>query len=212
MLRVLMKWYKYTFCLTALMHQPHMLRSSRLLSQTLSRSTIFPKTHRLSLHTMASKSFTLFVTLHVAPNDVEKLFEAHRPIWASVAAEPECLLFDVFQSTEDRGKVRFVEVWSKDREWFESVCSPRRRCTCAIVPVALECRTCAHWLCRSNSRSRIMRGCGRIPSRCGRRIVSCFRCSLLLERSLIFFEGQLEFFERQGEGLEVKQQYLTPGK
>lgn len=73
---------------------------------------------------MASKSLTLFITLHVAPDNVEKLFEAHRPIWASVAAEPECLFFDVFRSMEEPGKVRFVEVWSKDRDWFENACTP----------------------------------------------------------------------------------------
>ena len=62
----------------------------------------------------------LFVTLRVAPHNAEALATAHRPVWAACAAEPECLVFDVWQDPEDRGRFKFFEVWSKDREWFES--------------------------------------------------------------------------------------------
>ena len=65
------------------------------------------------------KQLTLIVHLRVLPQDASKLVQAHAPVWAACAAEPECLFFDVFQDLEDRGKFRFVEVWSKDKKWFE---------------------------------------------------------------------------------------------
>ncbi|KAE8448680.1 hypothetical protein EG329_008895 [Mollisiaceae sp. DMI_Dod_QoI] len=68
------------------------------------------------------KQLTLFVTIQVAPSNIEKFKEAHRPVWKACSEEPECLLFDVFQDLESPGRFRFVEVWSKGREWFETVC------------------------------------------------------------------------------------------
>ncbi|KAL2844260.1 hypothetical protein BJX68DRAFT_269786 [Aspergillus pseudodeflectus] len=65
------------------------------------------------------KQFTLFVTFRVAPENIERFKEAHRPLWRHCADEPECLLFDVFQDLEEPGRFRFVEVWNQSREWFE---------------------------------------------------------------------------------------------
>ena len=62
---------------------------------------------------------TLFVTIRVDPLNAEKLADAHREVWSACGKEPECLLFDVYQDPKDKGVFRFVEVWSKDREWFE---------------------------------------------------------------------------------------------
>jgi L-rhamnose mutarotase len=71
--------------------------------------------------TTAKTQLTLFVTIHVSPENIEKFKEAHRPVWAQCAREDECLLFDVFQDTECPERFRFVELWSRDREWFEKV-------------------------------------------------------------------------------------------
>ncbi|KAF2801905.1 uncharacterized protein BDZ99DRAFT_429095, partial [Mytilinidion resinicola] len=38
----------------------------------------------------------------------------------SCAAEPECILFDVFQDPEHPGHFRFLEVWNASRKWFET--------------------------------------------------------------------------------------------
>ncbi|KAL3445277.1 hypothetical protein BJX65DRAFT_309991 [Aspergillus insuetus] len=65
------------------------------------------------------KQFTLFVTFRVAPENIERFKEAHRPLWRHCADEPECLLFDVFQDLDEPGRFRFVEVWNQSREWFE---------------------------------------------------------------------------------------------
>ncbi|KAH7383127.1 hypothetical protein BKA64DRAFT_178321 [Cadophora sp. MPI-SDFR-AT-0126] len=67
----------------------------------------------------SSKQLTIFVTTHVSPSDIEKFKEAHRPVWKKCSEEPECLLFEVLQDSEVKGRFRFVEVWSKSREWFE---------------------------------------------------------------------------------------------
>ena len=67
------------------------------------------------------KQLTLFVTLHIKPYLIDDFKAAHRPVWAACAAEPECLLFDVFQDPAQPGRFRFVEVWSKDRKWFEEI-------------------------------------------------------------------------------------------
>jgi hypothetical protein len=69
------------------------------------------------------KQLTLFVTFTIDPAKIETWKEAHRPVWAACAAEPECLLFDVFQDPASPGTMRLVEVWSEGREWFETVCS-----------------------------------------------------------------------------------------
>lgn len=51
---------------------------------------------------------------------VEEWKAAHRPVWAACAAEPECLLFDVFHDPAQPGVYRLVEVWNESREWFET--------------------------------------------------------------------------------------------
>lgn len=69
---------------------------------------------------MASKKqCTVFVTFHIRPAQIEEFKAAHRPVWAACAAEPQCLLFDVFQDPAKPGLFRFVEVWNESREWFE---------------------------------------------------------------------------------------------
>jgi len=67
----------------------------------------------------SNKQLTVFVTIHVSPSDVEKFKEAHRPVWKNCSEEPECLLFDVFQDPEVKGRFRFIEIWNESREWFE---------------------------------------------------------------------------------------------
>ncbi|KAF2655825.1 hypothetical protein K491DRAFT_715966 [Lophiostoma macrostomum CBS 122681] len=66
------------------------------------------------------KYLTLFVTFHIKPHLVEDWKTAHRPVWDACAAEPECILFDVFEDPSHVGRFRLVEVWSKDRTWFEA--------------------------------------------------------------------------------------------
>ncbi|KAI1805192.1 hypothetical protein F4811DRAFT_236894 [Daldinia bambusicola] len=64
------------------------------------------------------KGFSLHVTVHIAPENVEKFLAAFKPVFDVVAAEPECLFFEVYKSPEDPGKLSWVENWSKDMQWF----------------------------------------------------------------------------------------------
>ncbi|KAL9531324.1 putative monooxygenase [Sphaerulina musiva] len=68
---------------------------------------------------MTGKQLTLFITFKIQPDRIEEWKEAHRPVWAETAAEPECLSMDIFQDPKNPGTFRFVETWAKDREWFE---------------------------------------------------------------------------------------------
>ncbi|KXT13955.1 hypothetical protein AC579_4204 [Pseudocercospora musae] len=65
------------------------------------------------------KQLTLFVTFKIKPDRIEEWKEAHRPVWAACAAETECLFFDVYSDPATPGMFRFVEIWSKSRQWFE---------------------------------------------------------------------------------------------
>ncbi|KAI5363748.1 hypothetical protein Slin14017_G057120 [Septoria linicola] len=58
---------------------------------------------------MAAKQLTLFVTFKIQPDRIEEFKEAHRPVWAACAAEPECLFFDVFQDPQAPGTFRFEQ-------------------------------------------------------------------------------------------------------
>ena len=63
------------------------------------------------------KQVTHFVDFYIQPDRIEEWKQAHRPVWAACANEPQCLLFDVFQDPEEIGHFRLLEVWSGDRKW-----------------------------------------------------------------------------------------------
>ncbi|KAI0012232.1 hypothetical protein F4779DRAFT_81630 [Xylariaceae sp. FL0662B] len=68
--------------------------------------------------TAISTPFTLLVTVYIDPTNVEKFLAAFKPVFDSVAAEPECASFEVYKSPSEPGKLSWVENWSKSREWF----------------------------------------------------------------------------------------------
>ncbi|KAI1650126.1 uncharacterized protein F4817DRAFT_279654 [Daldinia loculata] len=68
--------------------------------------------------TPPSKGISLQVTVHIAPENVERFLVAFKAIFDVVAAEPECLFFEVYKSVEEPGKLSWIENWSKDIQWF----------------------------------------------------------------------------------------------
>ena len=66
-------------------------------------------------------AFSLQVTVYFKPEDVSRFFDAFRPTFDKVSAEPECLYFEVFQSVEDPGTISWIENWSKSPDWFMKV-------------------------------------------------------------------------------------------
>lgn len=73
--------------------------------------------------TSTKKQMCVFVTFHVQPDKVDEWKAVHREIWTPAGNEKECVLFDVYESLEEPGLMRLVEVWEGDKEWFENVCS-----------------------------------------------------------------------------------------
>ncbi|OTB09237.1 hypothetical protein M426DRAFT_7250 [Hypoxylon sp. CI-4A] len=64
------------------------------------------------------KGISLHVTVHIAPENVDKFLAAFKAIFDVVSAEPECLFFQVYKSPSEPGKLSWVENWSKDGQWF----------------------------------------------------------------------------------------------
>lgn len=58
-----------------------------------------------------TKIVSLHVTVHIAPENVDKFLVAFKAIFDLVAAEPECLFFEVYRSVEEPGKISWVENW-----------------------------------------------------------------------------------------------------
>jgi len=57
----------------------------------------------------------------VAPENVDKFLELLKPTIAKVAAEPECVLFQVFRDPSKPGKFMFIENWNATIGWLFEV-------------------------------------------------------------------------------------------
>ncbi|KAK6951378.1 hypothetical protein Daesc_007913 [Daldinia eschscholtzii] len=66
----------------------------------------------------SSNVLTLHVSVLIAPENVDKFLKLFKAVFDLVAAEPECLFFEVYKSVEEPGKIAWVEHWSKDLKWF----------------------------------------------------------------------------------------------
>ncbi|KAI1196502.1 hypothetical protein F5X97DRAFT_325333 [Nemania serpens] len=61
---------------------------------------------------------SLHVTVYIDPLNVIAFFDAFKPVFEKVTAEPECLFFEVYQDPEAPGTISWVENWSKSIDWF----------------------------------------------------------------------------------------------
>ena len=80
----------------------------------------------MSTHIQDSHAFhgiSLQVSITVAPENIDKFLAALKPCYDAVTAEPECTFFEVFHDMDTPGRFRFVENWSKSKEWFLKVYS-----------------------------------------------------------------------------------------
>ncbi|KAI1662755.1 hypothetical protein F4813DRAFT_394897 [Daldinia decipiens] len=84
-------------------------------------SEVMDSTATMSEATPPSKGISLHVTVYIAPENVGRFLVAFKTIFDVVAAEPECLFFEVFKSVEEPGKLSWIENWSKDIQWFLQV-------------------------------------------------------------------------------------------
>lgn len=51
------------------------------------------------------------MTVYIRPENLGKFWEAFKPLYDNVIAEPECTFFEVYQSPEDPGTISWVENW-----------------------------------------------------------------------------------------------------
>lgn len=71
--------------------------------------------------TYTGPSYSLHVKFHIDPAKVDAFFEALKPAYDAVCAEPECIFFEVYQSMEEPGVIKFVENWNCSIEWMMNV-------------------------------------------------------------------------------------------
>ena len=64
---------------------------------------------------------TLMVDVYVAPENVADFLKGLKISYDGVAAEPECIFYDLFQETDVPGHLRIVEVWTESRDWMQEV-------------------------------------------------------------------------------------------
>lgn len=58
-----------------------------------------------------SPGISLHATVFIAAENVDKFFEACRPVFDKIIAEPECTFFELYQSPENPGEISWVENW-----------------------------------------------------------------------------------------------------
>lgn len=66
-------------------------------------------------------AFSLHVTVHIAEDNLPAFFKAMKPVFDRVAAEPECLYFEIFQDPAEPGKISWVENWNASPQWLFDV-------------------------------------------------------------------------------------------
>ncbi|KAI1486599.1 hypothetical protein F5X96DRAFT_654284 [Biscogniauxia mediterranea] len=95
-----------------------LLDSSSSSSAVMAPSSSSYSPQQQSAEEEEEEGMSLQVTVHVAPENVDKFLAAFKPVFDKVAAEPECMFFEVYRSPEEPGKISWVENWSKSKEWF----------------------------------------------------------------------------------------------
>lgn len=65
--------------------------------------------------------FTVIVTVTIQPDKVDEFLSHFYVAFEKVAAEPECLSFEVFRAQGEPNKIKWMESWSKSIEWFMQV-------------------------------------------------------------------------------------------
>lgn len=94
-----------------------------------------------------SEGFTLVITTTVQPDKVDEFLGHFWHVFKLVSAEPECLSFELFRFPDEPNKLKWVENWSKSKEWFLEV--RFQTCLSHAVPASslpsLVCPSIAWW-------------------------------------------------------------------
>ncbi|KAI8633767.1 hypothetical protein F5Y19DRAFT_252303 [Xylariaceae sp. FL1651] len=98
--------------------QPPGLSAAAPTSTTTSTTSNPITSPALSRKMPFASGLSLHVTVYIAPENVNRFMAAFKPVFDKVVAEPECLFFEMYQSSQEPGKISWVEDWSKSPEWF----------------------------------------------------------------------------------------------
>ena len=74
-------------------------------------STDFTPFHGISLH----------VTCTIAPENADKFLAAFKDCFDHVIKEPDCTFFELYRDPENPGRFKWVENWSRDKDWLIKV-------------------------------------------------------------------------------------------
>ncbi|RAH68912.1 putative quinol monooxygenase [Aspergillus aculeatinus CBS 121060] len=74
----------------------------------------------------SSDLVSLQVRIWVAEKDVAKYFEALGAVFYKIAREPECTLFEVYQSQENKGEILVLKNWNASKEWVVNQVAMKR--------------------------------------------------------------------------------------
>lgn len=83
------------------------------------------------------------MTFHIDPQQLDAFFEALKPAYDAVTAEPECAFFEIYRDPNVPGKIKFVENWNASLEWLTTVRAkfpipPLHRQNCAWLDIVRQ--------------------------------------------------------------------------
>ncbi|RAL15574.1 putative quinol monooxygenase [Aspergillus homomorphus CBS 101889] len=68
---------------------------------------------------------SLQVRVWVAEKDIKTFFDALESVFYKILGEPECTLFEVYQSQENKGEILILKNWNASKDWVENVAMTR---------------------------------------------------------------------------------------
>ncbi|KAF6808184.1 C6 finger domain-containing protein [Colletotrichum sojae] len=68
---------------------------------------------------MAETAF--YITIYVAPENVEKFLEESKSVFEKIKAEPGLVFFEMYQTAGEPGTISWVEKWSESIQWLMEV-------------------------------------------------------------------------------------------
>lgn len=72
---------------------------------------ILVRSNQASTMATSNPSISLHVQIKIDPKNVPAFFEAMKPVFDKVVAEPNLTFFEIYQSIEDPGTISWVENW-----------------------------------------------------------------------------------------------------
>ncbi|KAF6804160.1 C6 finger domain-containing protein [Colletotrichum musicola] len=88
---------------------------------------------------MAETAF--YITIYVAPENVEKFLEESKSVFEKIKAEPGLVFFEMYQAAGEPGTISWVEKWSESIQWLMEVGEPQSHLIAVQLYFANRCRS-----------------------------------------------------------------------